>query len=566
MRRIISLLFIIAVAGMCISCDTGNTGNFKIRLRLPIDDGDCRWSDSDDNTYCINSTDQILLSIFSTSDPNEPYVYTDRRLFRVTSDRGGKEEFIRSLRSGNYYRFFVEVTNVNEKLKMTGGIDGVYYDDSENYEVNIFLGAVGDFVRVVKDRSRYNSTSLQSYFDDSNGSSGSGAVALKNGDLFMSGGYCHYFEEYKDNAMIFDMKDLSSKSVARMRAPVQDHVVALVDDGSETGKVVIAFGETGQGMYSNAISIYDPETNNHRDIDYKEGLTMAKGITIDGEVYIVGGCSTAQPGNKVYKVTRDLQVMEYATLNQGRCNHSIADVSTYDEEGNINVRILVVGGSTDAAGEEIITNNENFAEIISGNVSKPVNIVDRRGGDSTELLSRGLVSAAATNLSWDDSSYGPDIAVLAVGGFLQDGEGDNFRLMANPNLFIFTEKDSDTWTYDVNGSPFNCARPSIANIATIEKSIPQFAAVNCKAVESSQIRRGNAREQTIFVVQVRRSRDSELNLEILSASVRDSLMNENIDPENGVFVDGPATSNSLGQAFIFGTQYVYQISGLGLPF
>jgi hypothetical protein len=563
MRRIISLLFIIAVAGMFVSCDAGNTGNFKIKLRLPIDDGDCRWSDTEDNTYCINSTDQILLSIYSTPNLNEPYEYTDRRLFRVTNDQGGKEEFIRSLKTGYYYRFFVEVTNVNEKLKMTGGIDGVYYEDSKNYEVNLFLGAAGDFVRVVKDRSKYNSTSLQSYFDEANGSSGSGAVALKNGDLFMSGGYCHYYEEYKDNAVIFDMKNLSTKNVARLRYGVRDHAVALLDDGSETGKVIIAFGETGEGTYSNTVFMYNPDSNSYRDIGYKEGLTMAKAVTIDGEVYIVGGCSTAQPGNKVYKVTKTGgELVEYATLKQGRCNHSIADVSTYDEEGNITVRILVFGGSTDAKGEKVIANNDNFAEIVSANVSKSVAITDRGGRDGTELLSRGLVSSAATALSWDDDSNGPEKAVLSVGGYLQDGDGESVILMSNPNLFIFTEENADTWVYDVNGSPSDCARPSIANVASAEKSIAQYAAVNCG---SEQVSRGNTFEQKILVVQVRKARDSERNIDILSASVKDSLMNDNNDPENGVFVDGPATTNSLGQAFVFGTQFVYQVSGYSSP-
>ena len=67
------------------------------------------------------------------------------------------------------------------------------------------------------------------------------------------------------------------------------------------------------------------------------------------------------------------------------------------------------------------------------------------------------------------------------------------------------------------------------------------------------------------MVQVRKARDSERNIDILSASVKDSLMNDNNDPENGVFVDGPATTNSLGQAFVFGTQFVYQVSGYSSP-
>ncbi len=559
MRRIISLLFIIAVAGLLFSCGTENTGDFKIRLRLPIDNGDC-WDDYGDDTYCINPTDQILLTIYSTPDLRQPYEYTDRRLFRVRSTRG-QEEFIRSLRSENYYRFFVEVTNANEKLKLTGGIEGIYYDDSRNYEVNLFLGAVGDFVRVVKDRANFDATSLKSYFEFGAGSSGSGATALKNGNLFLSGGY--YYEEYMNNAMIFDMPNLTSKEVSPLRVPLKDHAVALLEDDSSTGKVVIAFGE-GEGGFSSEVLIYDPESDRYQSLGHKEPLTMARALTIDGEVYIVGGCTPTAPHNKVYKVTKNGELTEYATLRQGRCNHSVADISTTDEEGNINVRLLVLGGSTDAKGENPIANNDNFAEIVTNNVSNPVNIEDRNGEDNAELLSRGLVSSAATRLSWDDRTYGPEVAVVSVGGYLMGGEGDSTFLLTNPNLFIFTEKegDPDTWVYDINGAPNRCARPSISGIAAGEMSISQFAAVNCG---TDEIRRDSTDHQIIFVVQVRKSYDTEYERTIYSASVRDTLMEENRDPLNGVIIDGPTTTNALGQAFVFGTEYVYQISGFAVP-
>ncbi|HNW83673.1 MAG TPA: hypothetical protein PKG52_12370, partial [bacterium] len=193
MKRILSLLMFLLV-GTLVSCESGDTGNFKISLKLPIDsDAVCNYlpeeedEDGLDFTYCINTTDQIMLSIYSKADPAEPYSIVDRKLIKVTNNSGGKSEFIRSLKKGNYYRFFVEVTNSNEKLKLTGGIDGVYYDDNENYKVDIFLGAIGDMVRVVGDRSNekndYNS--LKSYFDTA-GSKGAAAVALKNGKIYLS--------------------------------------------------------------------------------------------------------------------------------------------------------------------------------------------------------------------------------------------------------------------------------------------------------------------------------------------------------------------------------------------
>ena len=43
-------------------------------------------------------------------------------------------------------------------------------------------------------------------------------------------------------------------------------------------------------------------------------------------------------------------------------------------------------------------------------------------------------------------------------------------------------------------------------------------------------------------------------------------MDENRDPENGVILDGPTVVNDLGQAFVFGTEYVYQICGNSIPY
>jgi hypothetical protein len=43
-------------------------------------------------------------------------------------------------------------------------------------------------------------------------------------------------------------------------------------------------------------------------------------------------------------------------------------------------------------------------------------------------------------------------------------------------------------------------------------------------------------------------------------------MDENKDSENGVILDGPTVVNDIGQAFIFGTEYVYQISGKSIPY
>lgn len=571
MRRILSLLMFLILVGTLVSCESGNTGNFKIRLKLPIDtklvcqeyvSGE---TDEDaDYTYCINNTDQIMLSIYSTPDPAEPYTIVDRKLIKVDNNKGGKAEFIRSLKKGSYYRFFVEVTNANEKLKLTGGVDGINYDDDDNYVVDIFLGATADFVRVVSDRVNYESSSLKSYFESS-GSKGSAAVALKNGKVYLSGGYSFDYEDIRKNTMIFNMGKLSSGNAASLPTPVMDHAAALLDDGSEAGVVIVAFGATEEGN-SNQILAYYPDSDKYKTIGIKDTLTKAKAISIDGDVYIVGGCNGKNNTKKVYKVSKtaiNLTVEDFADLNTGRCNHSIADVSTVDLNGKITPRILVIGGSTDEDGEVPVLGN--FAEVVTAGKSTDVEITDRAGADVSELLTKGLVSSAATTIKLDDKDKIEKV-VAVVGGYLQDGEVGNTSLIISPSLYIFSEvAGKDKWIYDVNGAPNNCARPSMVTIGTTEKSAAQYAAVNCGTGEISRDQQ-SADTQIVFVLQVKRTFNSDLGIEIFSASVKESLMEENKDPDNGVIVDGPVAVNSLGQAFVFGTEFVYQISGYSIPY
>lgn len=567
MKRTLSLLMFLMLIATLVSCESGNTGNFKISLKLPIDnDAVCDYLPGEDDevdlTYCINATDQIMLSIYSTTNPAEPYSIVDRKLIKVGNNSGGKAEFIRSLKQGSYYRFFVEVTNSNEKLKLTGGIDGVYYDDSDNYNVDIFLGATGDFVRVVSNRTNYDSNSLKSYFE-SGGSKGAAAVALKNGRVYLSGGYSFDYEDTRRNTMIFNMGELSSNDMKDLPVPLMDHAAALLDDGSEAGIVVVAFGSNDSGN-SNQILGYDLDSNSYKTFGLRENLTNAKAISIDGDVYIVGGCNGKSSSKKIYKVSKTtLNIEDFANLNTGRCNHSIADVSTTTAEGTVVPRILVIGGSTDEDGEIPVV-NKAFAELVTVGKSSELTISDREGGDSSELLTRGLVSAAATTIRLDDTEV-IEKAVPVVGGYFQDGEEDNKSFVINPSLYVFSETGDNKWAYDVNGAPNKCARPSMAAIGTTEKSLAQYAAVNCGTGELSRDQQ-SADAQIIFIVQVKRAYNSDLGINIFSASVKESLMEENKDPDNGVIVDGPLTVNSLGQAFAFGTEFIYQVSGYSIPY
>lgn len=571
MRSILSALLLLIVAGMLVSCDSGNTGDFKIRLRLPIDINEvCSYydkndPDAEDYTYCITEGDQILLEIYSTKDAAEPYAFAQSKLIPVKSSRGGKENFIRSLKNGNYYRFFVFVTNANEKLKLTGGIDGVYYDDSKNYEVDLFLGATTDFVRVVKDRKKYEDTSLRSYFDSS-GSRGSAAVALKGGLIYLSGGYSFDYEAVMPNTTVFNMHNLSSANEDKLRTPLEYHAAALLDDGTQYGKAVIAFGTGDDGSYSSNIWLFDPEKGRYTPLESKESVTKAKAISIGGKVYIAGGCNESSASSKVYVVDNQppYTITEFASMNTARCNHAIADVSTVDESGAVTPRILIIGGSSDLDGEDPIV-GDNMVELAVAGSSKPLPLTDRKGEDSVDLTANGLVSPAASTLRMDDLGEVQKV-VAVVGGHLKDGSDENATITVSKNLYVFSEKsDGKGITYDVNTAPEGCARPSMATIGTTEKSPAQYAALNCGTPNLDTDSKATE-TQKIFVVQVKRSFDNEFNMNVLSASVKESLMDENRDSENGVILDGPTVVNDIGQAFVFGTEYVYQISGRSIPY
>lgn len=567
MKRLLFLSLAFALAFLFVACDSGNTGDFKITLRLPIEQDE----DSDDNTFSIVDSDQVMLSIYSKSNIADEYVYADRTLIKVNSDKGGKEEFIRSLKKGAYYRFFVEVTNSNEKLKLTGGIDGILYDDKNNYEVSIFLAPVGDFARVVSDRSHSDKSSLESYFDDG-GSKGSAAVALKDGRIYMAGGYDLEEEEISKKAVVFDMQSLSKKG-KDLPKELYDHVVALMDDGSETGKVVVGLGMTEDDSLNDSVWVYDPKSDKYDSLPLgAPAMTKAKAITIDGDVYIVGGCTDSGASNVVYKVsakTGSVVSEQFATLKQGRCNHAIADVSivNVDENGvkTVTPRILVIGGSTDKKeGKESPVLGENFAEVVTQGVSTPMAVADRNGGDDADLTTKGLISPAAVSVVMDDREE-DETVVAVLGGYLRDGEEDNYSWVQNPSLFVFSENGENSLVYDKNGTANECSRPSAALLGSEEKNVIKYVAVNCGTKEIDRTKR-NATGQVVFVLQVKRVKDSDLGIEVFSSSVKDSLMDENQDPDSDAeIVDGPVAVDALGQVFMLGGRYVYQVGSYAVP-
>ena len=581
MKRLLFLSLAFALAFLFVACDSGNTGDFKISLKLPMDiEGVCGEfgleddEDEDaanDYTYCINKTDQISLVIYSKQNVEDDYVYADRSLIPVDNNDKGKKEFIRSLKKGNYYRFFGEVTNKNETSKLTGGIDGIYYDDEKNYEVEIFLAPKGDFVRVVGDRTDVKSDfkSLKSYFDD-NGSKGSVAVALKDGRIYMAGGYDMEEDEVVKKAVTFDMKSISSSSAASLPKPLFDHVAALLDDKTETGKVVVGFGTSEDNELNGSLWVYDPKSDKYSEILDVQAVTKARAITIDGNVYVVGGCTGNGASNSVYRISSNdgkISAEDFATLKVARCNHAVADFSTYNEEGEkTSSRLLVLGGSKDFSneGNETIITGGDFAEIINLETgsSELVAITDRNGQDDANLKESGLVAPIATGILMDDSDTNEVVATVS-GGYLFDSENNN--MTRNPRFFVFSEA-GDKLIYDANSAPTEyCSRPSAALLGSEEKSVIKYVAVNCG---SDKIERGKQdfKEQKIFVLQVKRIKSSELNQEIFSASVKVTLMEGNTDEESdGFMVDGPATVDAMGQVFMFGGKYVYQVGTYAIP-
>ena len=588
MKRLLFLSLAFALAFLFVACDSGNTGDFKITLKLPIDyDSVCQDysedeedSDGNDYTYCINESDQVLLSIYSKSEIKDDYVYADRKLIKVTNNIGGKEEFIRSLKKGTYYRFFVEVTNKNEKLKLTGGIDGVYYDDKNNYDVDIFLAAVGDFVRVVSDRQRSDENSLETYFE-TDGSKGSAAVALKDGSIYMAGGYSFQDEEILQNAAVFDMKNLKRKDVKKLPAKLYDHIVAFLDDGTEKGKVIVGLGTTEDDSLNDSVWVYDPESDKYDILALgASAMTKAKAITIDGSVYLVGGCTASGASKAVYKISANesgVYAEKFADLNEGRCNHAVADVSivNVDENGvkTVTPRLMVIGGSTNykPEGKETPVIGANFVELVTKGASKPLAIADRNGMDDSRLATgdeanpaTGLISAAAVSVIMDDKEESETV-VAVLGGYLRNGDSDDASWVTNPSLFVFSANGEDALTYDSNSTPNECSRPSAALLGSQEKSVLKYVAVNCGSNEIDRTAR-YASDQIVFVLQVKRVKDSDLGMEVFSSSVKDTLMDENKDSDSdAVLSDGPVAVDGLGQVFMLGGKYVYQVGSYAVP-
>ena len=542
--------------------------NVKISLVLPTDpDYVCFDSEEEadkDYTYCINATDKITVSVYGKESASDEYHFiSDFDFISEMSGMNFADLSFQVAENLSHLRIFVKILSKNGKLKLTGGVDTI--DDNPK----IFLAPAGDFVRVVSNRTNPDENSLESYFY-SKGSKGAAAAALKNGNIYMTGGYDLENNEFSKKAAIFEMTKISKKYVKDLPVPLYDHVAALLDDGSEKGKIVVGSGTTENDVLSGSFWIYDPESDNYEPLNPgNQPITKAKAISIDGDVYIVGGCSVSKAETGVYRISAKTGAIVselFATLKTGRCNHAIADVSTVDESGNKTVRILVAGGSTNykPEGKENPVTGENFAEIVTKNSSKPVTIADRNGLDEAELTTKGLIAPAAAGVIMDDKENDEILAAL-VGGYTRYGENGGYSWAVNNSFFIFSQNGEYAFTYDRSKSPFECARPAAAILSSGKRNPTKHIAVNCGA-EKPDRTRGYRRGQTIFVLQIKRVNDFDLASEIFSSSAKSSLMYGNQESSsNTEIIDGPAVADALGKVFMLGGQYVYQAGGYEFP-
>ena len=553
----IFVVFALLCAVLLASCgggsDSGNGKEIQISFLLPVDaEGICDEDEdyNTDRTNCIDRLDQVITAVYAKNSLSGEYVFVDEKIIPIEENVKNSFGFSFKLKeSYKYLRVFAKVADPNGRIKLSGGVDNLTQNDQM-----IFLAPAGDFARVVSDRINFDRGSLKSYFTE-DGSKGAAAVALKDGNIYMAGGYDLDEDEVSKKAVIFNMKSLSVKEVAKLPVPLYDHIAALLDDGSETGKVVVGFGKNDDGDYESAW-IYDPESDKYTPIPIIS-MTNAKSITIDGDVYIVGGCTENGASNAVFRIsakTGSVSAEQFAMMQQGRCNHAIADLST-----NGKVRILVLGGSTNnkPEGRETPVVGGNFAEIVTEGSSKAVEITDRTGGDDHNLKETGLISPAAATLTMDDKGTAEKI-IAVTGGYTNT---DN-TAAANPNTFVLSEKDGKL-VYDADASTFECARPSMAALGTWKNDFSAYAAVNCGTYEHRD--RSSISEQLIFVLQVRRNANAD-GKEVFSSSVKKSVMEGNRDPESDAeMVDGPVAADALGQVFMFGGKYVYKVGSYAIP-
>ena len=570
--KILAVIIVLSLSMVFTSCSGGNTGDLKINVKLPMfTAGGCdslnpkdTWI-AEDYTYdqCFVPGDKITISVYRKAFPADNYLYVQQEVIDVTIDNmwGGKASYIRTLTSGSYYKFFVVVTNKNQKMKMAGGVEGVVYDSATNKDISIFLSNVADFARVTTNGKDDGSVTT---YAESFGTKGASATALEDGRIFMTGGYNIDVGAVVGSTNLFNPATLSMNKAAPLPAPLWDHGMATLRDGSESGKAIIAFGKALSG-YSGAIYSYDAETDKYRSLQNISGRTGTRVIkSADGSVYIFGGCDASQAFKDVFKVDATTgQILSYKTLHTARCYHSVADLS-YEDETGFHPRFLIMGGlnkdSYTNVGDYIA--GEAFAELLTDAGSVPIKLNATADFDIPERLafqaSAGItwLVSAASDTKAEERAY----AASVVGGVVFTAE-TNTTITSPAFYSIF--KAGDDWMISRNASPLSCAYPTMAQVPSIYEA--QLAAVNCgpALVSPEELpERDVIGIPQFFVLQLNRTTHN--GMPAVSAAARISINGADFTDEYNpqyTYIDGPTVVNNTGQAYLLGNHYIYKVSG-----
>lgn len=580
MNRKNCLVLLLALFAIVVcSCDGGgwkdNSSEIVIQFKLPENiinncANDWKYDDFIDN-FCLVTGDLIDITIFSATEPDGPYTVYDWRIKTLASM--GDDTMTLYLHPDRYYRFFAKVINEEENTKLSGASAGLHATAVKRYDIDLFLGLTADFVRVVADAGE--KSSLQTYIPEDDGSSGAGAVALKDGRILLAGGgvfNANGEEEFSKKTNYIDMASLKVTMGPELKEGVKDHVVALIDDAdSATGKVVVAFGKTRDGYNAN-VYLIDPEKDTIESKGAFGGRAHARSLVIGGEVYISGGCDATSGYKEIIKVDKNGAATKWQSMKQGRCLHGMIDVS-YTSGGALHPAILVFGGAKryidDNTDRYLVGYNEEpFAEVIDENGAQAVAIAgigcDGSAG-AAECFT--LAGHGAARIRWDSESKGPaeEVVVLASAGFVQPAIDQDLHF--SPHNYLIrgagdpTKPKSLTWSAEATGTSIKCAYATMAAIGSPEMSPIRYAALNCgagKAVERSYDTRD---EEKIFVLDIHATMTGG-DVFSVNVAVRPSITGSPVDINNpGLFLDGPVAVNDLGQVFLFGTRYVYLVSG-----
>jgi hypothetical protein len=264
-------------------------------------------------------------------------------------------------------------------------------------------------------------------------------------------------------------------------------------------------------------------------------------------------------------------------MTQGRCLHGMVDVSwtTTDDQGveTLHPAILVFGGAkqyiNSATDRALIgwDNADTFAEIIDENGSASINVTGANWDGTAKTTGFSLAGHAATRMRWDDENKGPanDIVAVAAAGFIQSAVDQDLTL--SPSNYVIrgvgdiTKPKELAWNLYTYGTSIQCAYATMAAINSSESFPVQYAALNCGASESIERAYDTRAEQQIYVIEVRAAAIDGGGFNLIT-SARAGITGSSTDSKNpGLFLDGPVTTNNFGQAFIFGTRFVYVISG-----